>query len=159
MEPTVYISPTPWYKRKLVWGFLLVLILIPVGFYVFKIYFLKTPQIKSGLDEEELPVALEILQNPMVYEWRGAVSGTLVAKDNESITISNDKGQTIKISVDLNPNYTGTKFYKNKPSKDPRSNFISLDDIPLGARLSGDFFVFPRQKNQLMGSSFIVSEQ
>lgn len=41
-EPQVYIIPTPWYKRKIVWIFLLILILIPLGSYGYKHYFIKT---------------------------------------------------------------------------------------------------------------------
>lgn len=39
----VYITPTPWYKRKIMWIYLLVLLLIPLSFYIFKTYFLKAP--------------------------------------------------------------------------------------------------------------------
>ncbi len=168
-EPQVYISPTPWYKRKILWIFLSFLILIPLGFYIFKTYFLKTPaqtpvqqptQIQSepGIKESELPVAVDILQNPMVYEWRGSVEGVLTQKDDKSITLEKD-GKSITISVDLNPNYTGTKFFKGKPTKDPKSNFISLDNIQLNTKLRGDFFVFPDKKNEKVGSSFMVIEQ
>ncbi len=38
MEPTVYISPTPWYKRKILWTFVGILLLIPLGFYLIKNY-------------------------------------------------------------------------------------------------------------------------
>lgn len=36
----VYFSPTPWYKRKILWAFLITLLLIPLGFYAYKNYFL-----------------------------------------------------------------------------------------------------------------------
>ncbi len=39
----VYSSPTPWYKRKILWIYLIVLLLIPLGFYAYKNYFSKTP--------------------------------------------------------------------------------------------------------------------
>lgn len=166
MEPTVYISPTPWYKRKLVWIFLLILILIPVGSYLYANYFRKSPAppapapvaSKNTLEEENSPIALDILQNPLVYEWRGSVEGILVAKDEKSITLEKDN-QKITISVDLNPDYTGTKFYSNKPTKDLKAPSLKLEDIPIGSYLRGDFFVFNHQKNEMVGSSFTVIEK
>lgn len=42
-EIQVIFSPTPWYKRRILWIFLIVLLLIPLGFYAYKNYFIKTP--------------------------------------------------------------------------------------------------------------------
>lgn len=39
-QPQVQISPPPFYKRKILWIYLLILLLIPLSFYVFKTYFL-----------------------------------------------------------------------------------------------------------------------
>lgn len=165
MEPTAYISPTPWFKRKLLWGFLLVLILIPVGFYVFKIYFLKTPSPKpaevsseAAFKAEEFPIAVDILKNPMVYEWRGSVEGTVTKKDDKSIILEKD-GKSITVTIDLNPNYTGTKFFTGRGvNKNEKAKTLSIDEIRIGSYLRGDFFVFPHKKNEMMGSSFMVIE-
>lgn len=41
--PQVYISSSPFYKSKIMWIFLLILLLIPISFYIYKNYFAKTP--------------------------------------------------------------------------------------------------------------------
>ncbi len=165
----IYTAPTPWYKRKLLWILGLFLILIPASFYLYKIYFLKNPaqtpvqqptqvQSEPSIKESELPVAVNILQNPMVYEWRGSVNGTLTAKDDKSITLTDDQGHSIIIPITpSSEKITGTVFYKretknNKPQYGP----ISYMDIPLGTKLRGDFFVGGKEKNRIIGSSFAV---
>lgn len=168
MEPTINITPTPWYKRKLLWIFALILILIPFGAWVYATYFMKSatpsaplpPAAKNTLEEDSSPIAFDILKNPLVYEWRGSVEGTLTAKDEKSITLTDDKGNKITIIVQSSSKeITGTTFYRNKPTKDPRTNFIALEDIPLGIKLAGDFFVFPQQQDKMFGSSFIVFDK
>jgi len=171
----IYASPTPWYKSKkfIILLFVVILILIPLSFYIFKTYFLKAPvqtlpqqpaqvSSKSTLEESQSPIAFDILQNPMVYEWRGSVEGTLVAKDDKSITISDDKRNKITIIVaSSSKEITGTKFYKTEaiPDKDGRRfTEVTIDNIPLGTKLHGDFFVFPHNKNELIGSSFNIVE-
>lgn len=170
-QPQVYISPTPFYRNRLflIFTFIVILVLIPLGFYIFKTYFLKTPEktlpqqtqvsSKSTIEESESPISFDILQNPLVYEWRGSVEGTLVAKDNESITIAKD-GQKITLPIDPGPN--GIKFYTKEsfkigPEKD--NHFLTIDKIPLGTKLRGEFWVFPSKKEQLFTGSFTVIEE
>ncbi len=171
MEPTVYISSTPWYKRKILWIFLSFLILIPLGFYIFKTYFLKTPAqtlpqqsipapSEPTLKENSSPIAFDILQNPLVYEWRGSVEGTLVAKDDHTITISDNQNHSIVIPVIPSTDVIyGTKFYKRE-TKDKVDQFINIphQDIPIGSKLRGDFFVAAREKDKIIGSSFEIIE-
>ncbi len=112
------------------------------------------------ITESELPIALDILKNPMVYEWRGSVEGTLTKKDDKSITLTDDKGQKITILVDLSPN--GTKFFylPKVPNKTKSAdNYIKLDNIPIGSKLTGEFWVFLDRKNEMKGGSFTVINQ
>lgn len=169
MEPTAYISPTPFYKKKLflVFLFIAILILIPLGFYIFKTYFLKAPAPKptevsseAAIKAEELPIALDILKNPMVYEWRGSVEGTLVAKDDHSITLADDQNHTLTITVIPSTDVIyGTKFHKRE-TKDKVEQFVNINhqDIPMGTKLRGDFFVAAREKDKKIGSSFEIIE-
>ncbi|MBI3109882.1 hypothetical protein HYZ06_02465 [Candidatus Daviesbacteria bacterium] len=156
-------------KRKLLWILGILFVLSPI-LVVLAIVFIpklslwqKAPLIvpsEKTLDENESPIAFDILKNPLVYEWRGSVEGTLVAKDEKSITLTDDKGNKITIMVESSSKEItgGTRFFKNKPTKDPRTNFIDLKDIPVGTKLLGDFFVFPHRKNELVGSSFNIVE-
>ena len=171
MNPKILFSTSPFFKKPLFLALILTLILIPLLFYLYRTYYPQTPAQQSTqvpsqptITESESPIAFDILKNPLVYKWRGTVEGTLTAKDENSITLEKD-GRSITIKVDLNPNNTGTRFYLNKASEtpkkneDPRENFVSLEDIPRGNTLRGDFLVYPQQKNEKVGSSFMVIEQ
>lgn len=170
-EPTVYFPPTPIYKQrwvKIVFFIALSPLLLVAFLWLKEQPFFKsqppaTPQIatsSASIKEEDLPIALDILKNPMVYEWRGSVEGTLVTKDEKSISLMNDKSQTIRILVDLSP--TGTKFFylPKGPNKTKSvDNYVKLDDIPLGSKLTGEFWVFLDRKNEMKGGSFTIINQ
>lgn len=121
-----------------------------------------TPPVATSsavIKEENLPIALDILQNPLVYEWRGSVEGTLVAKDEKSITLEKDRKRII---LPINPGPAGVKFYTKglfiaEPTKEDR--FLSIDKIAIGTKLRGEFWVFPSKKDQLFTGSFTVIEQ
>lgn len=108
------------------------------------------------VDEKKLPISLELLQNPIVYEWRGSVEGKLVSKSDHTFTIEDQKGNKISIT---NITSTGeifkTLFYK---ISDGGTVKISLNDIPLGATLRGDVWIFKGGKNIPIGGSFEVVE-
>lgn len=156
---------TPWYQRKLLWVFVLILILIPIGAWVYATYFMKSSSPPTQLpaqiqekviEEDKLPIAVDILQNPLVYEWRGSVEGVLVAKDEKYIILEKNN-QEITILISSDPN--GTKFFNIEgiPNKQKNNkNFIELVDIPIGTQLRGDFWIFPDRKNQLIGNVFEV---
>lgn len=164
MEPTVYISPTPWYKRKLVWVFVLILFLIPTGSYLYASYFRKSPAppapppptATNALEETDSPIALDILKNPAIYQWTGSVEGTVEAGDNTSITIVTKNNHSITIPIDSSPN--GTKFYSNKPGKDSKAQSLTINDMRIGSKVRGDFFIIPGKKNEMRAGSFVIIE-
>ncbi|MBI4036633.1 hypothetical protein HY386_02025 [Candidatus Daviesbacteria bacterium] len=179
-KPQILMSPSPFYSKKIFYLLVMVVILTLVELFLLNYFGIKlnllanpfqpatptsTPSASlSGktLDESESPIAFDILKNPLVYEWRGSVVGTLVAKDEGSITISDDKGNKIVIFVQgSSKEIYGTKFYKPEaiPDKDgKRFTEVTVDKIPLSTKLHGDFFVFPHRKNELVGSSFNIVE-
>lgn len=120
------------------------------------------PSYQKMVSEDELPVGIDLLKNPIVNQWRGGVEGTLIAKDEKSITLAN-KGAEITI-----PLYTPlgkqrmTKFNNLKLAKlGENIGEIDLEEIPLGTYLRGDFFVipWPNDKYKIVGSLFTVEEK
>ncbi len=172
----IYSAPNPFYTKRIFYLIITLIILtlleiFLLGYYGFKINIFNNTQKPVSISspsaslsgktikESELPMAVNILQNPMVYEWRGSVEGTLVAKDEKSITLEKDEG---KITLPINPSPAGVKFYTKglliaEPTKE--DSFLSIDKIPIGTRLRGEFWVFPDRKEQLFTGSFTVVEQ
>lgn len=112
-----------------------------------------SPSPKPALDESKLPISLALLQNPIVYEWRGSVKGKMTQKDDRAFTLVDDQGNSITIT-DKMP--SGDKFKAMFFDKSSSINKqISLKDIPLGSVLLGDFFIFKGGPNTPVGSSFI----
>lgn len=112
--------------------------------------------------EANLPIGLALLKNPIINQWRGGVEGVLVAKDEDSFTIKDDKGNSIKIpiriSFDFRPGMT--IFYDFTAAKKPgETTAVPLKDIPLNSRLRGDFFVLPQDKNEIVGGTFEIIEK
>lgn len=102
----------------------------------------------------DLPIGLELLKNPIVNQWRGAVEGELVEKTNDYIVINDEKGNSISIPLGEVPGRgKNAIFFDLKKSK----NQISLDEIPVGTKLLGDFFVIPGvNSTSIIGSTFSV---
>lgn len=94
---------------------------------------------KKTVTEDELPIKLSILQNPLIYEWKGSVEGILVAKTDTNITLEKN-GK--RITVTVLKNYT--KFYRL-----PSSQELSLVDIPLNSFLRGDIIITKAGQPQL----------
>lgn len=111
---------------------------------------------KSTFNESQLPISLNILQNPLVYEWRGNVRGKLIAKDQNSLTLEDKTGNKLIIT---NKTASGsifkTVFFKKSGSawKEASSSAISV-----GNNLRGEFFIFKDGNNTPVGSAFWVEE-
>lgn len=171
MEPNVLSSSTSIFKKPLFWLFILTLILIPLSFFIYKIYFLKQDLVQSTqvsgeqiLKESEAPFAFEILKNPLINQWVAAVKGKLIEKTENSIILQNDQGQTITIPTKLSDDPTNnpqmwTKFFIIKKGEAVPTN-IDLNEIPIGAVLTGEFFILPlpNDKNRTVGSQFVYNE-
>lgn len=114
---------------------------------------------RQKIDESKLPISLDLLQNPVVYQWRGSVEGTLVEKNDDSITIRDDKGNSITILNRVSPksSYPAmmTVFFDSSSPKGPIKK-VAFGDLVVGSRLRGDFFVVPGDKNIIVGSSFEI---
>lgn len=167
-------APKPFYKNKL--AIVLIVILLQTGYTLALLNFSKTklsnqkqvsvnPPPEKTISENELPVGLELLKNPIVNQWRGAVEGVLVAKDEQSITLSNIN-KNAKITIPLNPpqgekGQPMTVFHSLKLAKAGKNTRVELKDIPVGKYLRGDFFVVPwlGDKNRTVGSSFTIVDE
>lgn len=155
----------PFYKNKI---FIILLFFIFETIYTLLLLnFPKTkPQssapspVKNSLLEEELPISSSLLKNPVVYQWAGSVRGTLVAKDEKSITLKDDKDNNIKIPlrVDEKDKNMAAFIDASVPSTKVREP-MTVDQISLGSILRGSFFVIPGTKDKIVGSSFAVIKQ
>lgn len=93
------------------------------------------------ISEEELPIGLELLQNPIVYQWRGSVQGKVIAKGEHSLTLENDKGNKINLTDKVpSGEIFRTVIIKN-------GNRVSFMDLDYGDRIVGEFWIFPGGKN------------
>lgn len=162
-SPLITQSQLPIYRNKFVIVFLIIFFEILYTFVLLNIS-KPTPQnpisqikpaspSKQIISEDELPIGIDLLKNPIVYQWRGSVEGTLIAKDEESITLSS-KGAKITIPLYAPSGKRRTPFNNSKGE-------VDLKDIPLGTNLRGDFFVipWPNDKNKIVGSLFTVEEK
>lgn len=166
-EPTVYFPDPPIYKQRWVKIALFIALspLLMVAFLWIKDQPLFQPKqsttvpvatSSASIKEEDLPITLNILKNPAIYQWTGSIEGTLTDKDDTSLTITTKDNHSITIPLDLNPN--GTKFYNNKPEKDLKAKSLTLEDIRIGSKIRGDFFIIPNKKNEIHAGSFIILE-
>lgn len=107
----------------------------------------------SVVTQKELPVGIPLLKDPMIYQWRGSVEGTLTSKTTNKITLSKD-AHTIDIPV-----VKATDFFG--PVKNNTREKITLAQIPIGSYLRGEFFAFPWEgdKNAIKGSYFSVESK
>jgi hypothetical protein len=160
-------------RKRLIFALLgvLVIILILVGelFYYFKlkeerktaeekqaVELFKEELLKEKLTEEELPIGLDLLKNPIVYEWRGSVEGTLIEKDEHSFVLRDTAGNSITIT-DITPSgeIFKTIFYKLTAEGSAES---SLKEIPIGTKLRGEFWIMQGGKSTPVGGSFEIVE-
>ena len=137
-----------------------------VGFMAYKFITKEKQGQVSGntIAESELPIAVSLLKNPIVGEWRGALEGTLTAKDSDSITINDDQKNSIKILLTVPPSSKiNTLFFDSTQatSSGAPKRSVSLDSIPLGSYLRGDFIVVSREdrKDMIAGSLFTRIEK
>lgn len=107
---------------------------------------------KPAIDESKLPISLSLLTNPIIGEWRGGVGGKLIKKDEHTFTLANDKGDSITIT---DTTTAGTKFQAIFFDKTNKNKQTSLNAIPLGSTLVGDFFIFQGGPNTPVGSMFV----
>lgn len=104
------------------------------------------------ISEEKLPIGIELLQNPIVYQWRGSVEGTVIGKGTKSLTIEN-KGDKIVL-----PYKAASYFYG--PLKDKKREKITPAQIVIGSYVRGEFFTFPwtGDKNNIAISTLTVEK-
>lgn len=114
------------------------------------------PPPQPQIDESKLPISLSILQNPLVYEWRGSVRGKIIAKNEHLFTLEDDKKNQI-IITDKSPSGSvfRTVFFKKSANKWKEA---SSSAVSIGDNLRGEFFIFKGGNNTPVGSAFWVEE-
>lgn len=106
--------------------------------------------------QEELPISLSLLKNPIIYQWRGTVKGTLVAKDEDSITIRDEQGNSIVIHLPVLP--AGEKLDFIVKRQGGETTLLPLENIPLNASVQSEFIVPQDNEDILVGTDFIYFE-
>lgn len=110
----------------------------------------------NQISESDLPIGIQLLKNPIVTQWRGAVNATLVAKTQNSLTLQDEGGNSIVIPLGYSPSliafYDGTIEATRAPK-------VTLEEIPIGSYLVADFFVKTEDKNQIYASTFTRIEK
>lgn len=109
-----------------------------------------SPSPQSAI-ESKLPVSLSLLNNPIVYEWRGSVTGKITKKDDHTFTLVDEKGNSITIYDKMPSGDIFKAIFYDKANKNKK---ISLKDIPIGSLLLGDFFIFKGAPNTPVASYF-----
>ena len=134
-----------------------------VLFFLFNLYQTRNqkqivpPALKSAqkmVSEDQLPFGWLIMQNPIVYQWRGSVEGLMTEKTKDTITLIKD-GMKIVIPVDPKE----TAFFDPRTGKTSKGiKSTTVDNIPLKSYLRGEFYVTPiaGDKNKIAGASFEI---
>lgn len=90
--------------------------------------------------EEELPLFFDVFSNTMIFDWRGAVSGTLVEKTNTSFTLERDG---TRITVSVKEDYTTFRDAVNVQEEK------SFAELSLGSSLRGNIWLGTRGAHPL----------
>jgi hypothetical protein len=111
------------------------------------------PSQSSPSPREDLRIPRELLDNPVIYEWRADVDGILVEKNKDNFVLERD-GKRLVIDMSQTPIHEGL-YYDNreKPGKP-----IQYEDIPLGVRMQGVTFFNP-QIQGVFGTAFVIVPQ
>lgn len=160
--PSIVVNQTN-NKSKLIFLVLIVLLLgFLLGFYTNNLFVNKVQQVEKivsppaqpQIDESKLPISLSLLQNPIVYEWRGSVKGRVIAKNEHLFTIEDDKGNQI-IITDKSPSgdIFDTAFLKKSASN---WKTASSSAMSVGSNVRAEFFIFKAGKNVPVGSIFWI---
>ena len=150
--------------------FILLLILffclvIGVAVGLFGSRFLKSNQPTKAVNqiaEEQLPIAVSLLKNPLIKQWRGGLEGTLVAKSENSMVIRDDKGNSLTIPLRVSEGVEAMTYFYDTTAVEATASgkgapFVKINQILLESYLRGDFFVVPGTgSSQIVGGSFVV---
>lgn len=119
----------------------------------------------SNVQQASLPISLKLLQNRLIYEWRGSVKGQILSIGANSFTISDGKGASVIVSTTMpSGDAFATKFYEKGSSPSASSSaFPSWKEIPfdrlqVGDKIYGEFFIFKGGKDKPVGSAFWVEK-
>lgn len=135
------------------------------------------PEEKSTktIAEEELPIGISLLKNPIISQWQGTVKGKLVAKKEDSITIEDKVGNRITIplrvsdsgekpkflasGVDLGSSTTRfSEVISGDISATPSARFVDLEEVPLNVDVQAEFYVRGDDKDEILGIDFLYFE-
>lgn len=147
-EIQVYFLPTPWYKRRVLWIFLIVLLFIPLGLYLYKINFTGVKKINTDNVSFPCPFA----------EPKSCISQTpLKLKSGLAIGYKAPPKSSVVSSVEItSADYIGVSENKEKGEKYLFESTLSETGcqsityvLPSDATF-GNIFSFPIAKGQIL---------
>lgn len=136
MEPTQ--KPSPKFLIFASAGFIISFILgSAISYFIFsnKNTTEKSVETEKTVAESKIPIGISLLENPIVYQWRGSVEGTVIAKEGQSITVEH-KGDKLTMPYNAASTFFGPLVNKKRDKLTP-------DKIAIGTYVRGEFFTFP----------------
>lgn len=144
----VYIAPTPWYKRKILWVLLIILLLIPLGLYLYKIYFTGAKKINTDNVSFPCPFAEPkscISQTPLKLKSGPAIGYKAQQKSSVVNTVEITSADYIGVSENKEKN---EKYLFESISSETGCQTI-VYIFPSDATF-GNIFSFPIAKGQVL---------
>lgn len=144
----VYIAPTPWYKRKILWAFLIILLLFPLGLYLYKIYFAGIKKINTDNVSFPCPFAEPkscISQTPLKLKSGPAIG--YKASPKSSVVSSVEITSADYIGVSENKEKNEKYLFESTPSE---SGCQIISYIFSADATFGNIFSFPIAKGQVL---------
>jgi len=115
------------------------------------------------VDETKLPLPFKVLSNPVLASWRAIARGTVVSKDEKtlSLTIEDKKGNRIIATQTLQGGFKyNSKYYLKEKLNSEESKTIEFTEIPIGVKadILIDFSFPERGRPVIMTGWFYLSE-
>lgn len=136
-------------------SFLLLLVLTGViSAFVYRDYLIEATTLVKGLasgqkyiSKNEVPVPINILKNPIIYEWQGSVKGIVASKSENRFVIKN--GSNI-LTVSFLNNFTTLAIRGT-------ANEYTLEELPIGSEIGGIVWVTGKDSDtSLSGKAYDV---
>lgn len=102
-----------------------------------------SPQQESSF---RLPVAPEILTNPLVGEWQGSAEGTIIEKNDDNLVLGDEAGNVLRIYRTYPTGQYAANVFVREGSATGSSASLSYDEIQVGSRARVQFSLSPSPK-------------
>lgn len=107
-------QPSPLYKRKILWIYLLVLLLIPVSFYIYKNYVAKTPNLPQLiLPEQAMKSIYDLSKTSLTPKTATSSFDIKKTDDPQRLSASWETADNILVNISARYNQQGNVDEKN----------------------------------------------